>query len=209
MTTTPAYDLRAKWLDALLPHVPFDGWSQDVADKAADSAGLSEGEKALAAPRGVPDLIEHFFDEAETSARAALEKIDFDAMRVPEKVKAGVQAWLAALEPHRDAVRQVGLRAGLPWATVPAASRAWKVADMIWTEAGDTSEDYNKYSKRGLLAVVLPTIVFRWADSPDEVEMDAYISRQLKRASDTGRTAGKVLKPALEFFERLAQKPQN
>lgn len=206
MTTTPAFDLRAKWLVALLPDVPFDGWTDEAALKAADSAGLSAGEQALAAPHGVRDLIEHFFDTAEDVARAALVDTEFEAVRVPDKVKQGVLAWLSALEPHREAVRRAGLRAALPWATGPAVTRAWRVADMIWIAAGDTSEDYNKYSKRGLLAAVLPSIVFRWADSPDDSELDAYISQQLKRASDTGRATGKIAKPVLDLFQRLTQK---
>ncbi len=206
MTTTPAFDLRAKWLVALLPDVPFDGWTDEAALKAADSAGLSAGEQALAAPHGVRDLIEHFFDTAEDTARAALVNVEFDELPVPEKVKQGVLAWLAALDPHHEAVRRAGLRAALPWATGPAMSRAWHVADMIWIAAGDTSEDYNKYSKRGLLAAVLPSIVFRWADSPTDSELDSYISQQLKRASNTGRAAGKFVKPALDFFGRLSPK---
>ncbi len=206
MTTTPAYDLRAKWLVALLPEVAFDGWTDEATTKAADSIGLSAGERALAAPHGVADLIEHFFDDAEDAARETLKDLEMSQMRVPDKVKQGVLAWLSALDPHREAVRRAGLRAALPWATGPAASRAWRVADMIWTEAGDTSEDYNKYSKRGILAAVLPSIVFRWADSPEDSELDAYISRQLKRASNTGRAAGKLMKPALDAFSRLSSK---
>ena len=56
------------------------------------------------------------------------------------------------------AVRRAAARGFLPWGAGPALQRSWKVADMVWTAAGDTSEDYNRYSKRGLLAGVIPLV---------------------------------------------------
>lgn len=206
MSSTPTQQMRSKWLTALLPDVVFDGWSEAATDKAAIVAGLSDGEKALAAPRGVIDLIEAFFDDAQAVAKASLDEMDMIDMRVPEKVKAGVLAWLDALDPHREAVRRAGMRGLTPWGATPAASRTWSVADMIWTAAGDTAEDYNRYTKRGLLAAVLPDIVMRWVDRPEPEELETLIDKRLKQASGLGRNAGKVAGPILSAAERLFPK---
>lgn len=203
MTTPPSAILRRRWLDALLPEVAFEGWSEAAAETAALRAGLSAGEQALAAPRGVIDLLEAFFDDAEASARQMLEASDLSGLRVPEKVKRGVLAWLSALEPHREAVRRAASRGFLPWGAGPALQRSWKVADMVWTAAGDTASDYNRYSKRGLLAATLPTIVLHWADNPSSEDLESFIDRRLSQASGLGRTAGRFAKP---FLDRLPQK---
>ncbi|MBO6636417.1 MAG: hypothetical protein JJ937_18090, partial [Parvibaculum sp.] len=58
MSSTPSETLRFRWLDALLPDVPFDGWTEAAAAVAADRAGLTPGEQALAAPNGISDLID-------------------------------------------------------------------------------------------------------------------------------------------------------
>lgn len=203
MTTPPSALLRRRWLDALLPEVVFDGWSEVAASAAAAKAGLTPGEQALAAPRGVIDLMEGFFDEAEARARQVLAGEDMTALRVPEKVKRGVLAWLAELEPHREAVRRAAARGFLPWGAGPAMQRSWKVADMVWTAAGDTSQDYNRYSKRGLLASVLPAIVLHWADNPPPEDLEAFVERRLVHASGVGRTAARFVKPILD---RMPQK---
>lgn len=200
MTEAPSVILRRRWLAELLPDVAFEGWTQEAARLAAVRAGLSEGEQALAAPQGVVDLLEAFFDEAGAAAQAALAGEDLSAMRVPEKVKRGVLAWLTALEPNREAVRRAASRGFLPWGAGPALQRTWKVADMVWTAAGDTSEDYNRYSKRGLLAAVLPAIVLYWADNPAPEDLDGFIARRLANVSGIGQRAGRLVKPVLARF---------
>jgi ubiquinone biosynthesis protein COQ9 len=203
MTAPPSALLRQRWLDALLPEVAMDGWTETAAHEAAMRAGLSEGEQALAGPQGVIDLIEAFFDAAGGRAKAALDGADMTGLRVPDRVKRGVLAWLAALEPHQEAVRRAASRGFLPWGAGPAMQRTWTVADMIWTAAGDTATDYNRYSKRGLLASVLPGIVLYWVDRPDPEDLEAFIDRRLAQASGLGRTAGQVLRPLLD---RLPQR---
>ncbi|MFN3912387.1 COQ9 family protein [Hyphomonas sp.] len=202
MTEPPSALLRRRWLAELLPDVAFEGWTQSAASAAAGRAGLTEGEQALAAPQGVLDLINGFFDDAEAGARAALAGVEMETLRVPDRVKAGVLAWLDALEPNREAVRRAASRGFLPWGAGPALQRTWKVADMIWTAAGDQSEDYNRYSKRGLLAAVLPAIVLYWADHPAPEDLDAYITRRLADVSGIGQRAGRFVKPVLERFAK-------
>ena len=200
MTQTPSEVLRFRWLDAMLPDVPFDGWTEATAARAAKKAGLSEGEKALAAPNGVPDLIDAFFDRAGQAAREALADQDISALKTPARVKAGVLAWLAALEPNREAVRRAAVRGLLPWGAASAVQRTWRIADMVWDEAGDTSEDYNRYSKRGLLAAVIPPIITYWLDQPSDEQLDTYIDRRLSLASGIGRNLGRIAKPLLDVL---------
>jgi len=200
MTVTPSDKLRRRWLDSLLPEVPFDGWTEAAAARAASAAGLNEGERALAAPRGVVDLIDAFFEAAGQAAKADLAAQDLSGLRVPDKVKAGVLAWLQALAPHREAVRRAVARGMVPWSAGPALQRSWRVADFIWEAAGDTATDYNRYSKRGLLAAALPSIVMYWLDNPSDEDLAAYIDRRLAQASGMGRSAGRILGPLLDVI---------
>ena len=200
MNSTPSEVLRRKWLDALLPEVAFDGWTDAVAEKAAELAGLTQGEQALAAPNGIADLIDAFFDRAAETAKASLEETDMSGLRVPQKVKAGLLAWLDALEPDREAVRRAANRGFLPWQAGSALARTWKTADFVWEAAGDTSEDYNHYTKRGLLAAVVPSIVLYWLDNPPRADLEDRIDRRLAQASGLGRNFGRFAKPLLDLL---------
>jgi ubiquinone biosynthesis protein COQ9 len=200
MAEPPSDLLRRRWLTELLPEVAFEGWTEAAVSAAAVRAGLTQGEQALAAPQGVLNLIDAFFDAAEAAARAELASADLTGLRVPDKVKRSVIAWLDALAPNREAARRAASRGFLPWGAGPALQRTWKVADMIWTAAGDQSDDYNWYSKRALLAGVLPAIVLYWADNPAPEDLDGFISRRLANASGIGQRAGRIVKPVLDRF---------
>lgn len=204
--TSPSQTLRARWLDALLPAIPFDGWTEAAAKTAAHVAGITQGEQALAAPRGLPDLVDAFFDTVENEANQALLTSDLSNMGVREQVAHGVKLWLAALTPNKEAARRAAMRGFLPWVLGDTMQRTYSVADMIWTGIGDTSIDYNKYSKRGLLASTLPLIFMRWLDEEDDAQLEAYIMRRLTGAMTLGQTAGKVAAPFLDLFKK-AQNP--
>ncbi len=192
--------LREKWLRHLLPLVGEAGWTQAAAERAADAAGLDAGERALAAPLGIRDLLRAFFDQAEADTAERLADADLAALRVHERVGLGVRTWLDALEPHREAVARASARGFVPWGTADAAARTWSVADTIWTGIGDTSEDYNHYSKRALLASTLPPIVLYWLRAPDPDALDAFIMARLRGAMRLGQMGGRILGPLLDRF---------
>ena len=199
----PSIRLQDKWLEALLPHVPDTGWTDQAAQTAMCEAGISSDEAALAAPGGVGDLVERFFDRAEEGMLAKLEEEDLSTLRTHEKVAAGIKAWLGALEPHREAVKRASARGFLPWNARDAAQRTWKTADAIWTAAGDTATDYNRETKRGLLSAVLPPIVLYWQNEPDDADLAAFIAKRLENAMTFGKWGSKIAKPGLELLDRL------
>jgi len=195
---SPSEDLREKWLEHLLPLVESTGWTADAARKAADAAGLDPGEQALAAPMGLRDLLRAFFDRAEAETRAQLEHADLAPLKVHERVALGVRTWLDVLAPHRRAVARASARGFMPWGTSDAAARAWSVANTIWTGIGDTSDDYNYYSKRALLASTIAPIVLFWLREPDDAALDAFVMARLKGAMRFGQFGARLFGPLLD-----------
>lgn len=206
MTEIPSIKVKDVWLDSLLPEVAFDGWSEAVATKAAGNAGLGADEQALGAPSGVIDLIDHFFDKAEDTARQRLVDMDFSDLSVRDKVTTGTLEWLRALEDNKEAVRRAMSWGVLPWRFEQPIGRLGKVADMIWTSAGDTSKDYNRYTKRGLLALTLPSIIIHWLDHDDPVELKEFVERQINRASGFGRRSAEFPKRVWECLSSFGER---
>lgn len=199
---SPRERLLERWLDALLPQVADHGWTPTSLESAGDAAGLSRDEQAFAAPAGVDDLIEAFLTRGDRSMLAALSGADVSALKIRERVALGVMSWLDAFEDEKPAFRRAVARGVQPWNAGRAGARTWRLADAVWDGAGDTATDYNRYTKRGLLAAVLPTVTLYWLQSDSREATEAFLMRRLTGAMRFGQVAGSVIKPVLNTFSR-------
>ncbi|MEL6858744.1 MAG: COQ9 family protein [Pseudomonadota bacterium] len=200
---TPSEKLRDRWLDAMLPLAATRGWNTVTAKQAAREAEVSTDEQALAAPNGVNDLIDHFFDRAVNETLVQLAQSDLSALRTHERVAMGLKTWLEKLTPHKAAVGKAAAQGLLPWAAGAATRRIWRIADAIWEAAGDTATDYNRQTKRALLSAVIPPIVLYWLDHEDPEKVDAFIARRLSGAMKIGQFGGRVIGPILDLASRV------
>ena len=206
MSEIPSVKIREAWLSSMLPEVAFNGWMDSVATESAQKAGLDADQQALGAPSGVIDLIDHFFERAEMLAKRRLQEIDLSELSVRDKVTTGTLEWLRALENDKEAVRRAISWGALPWRLSQPLQRLWQVSDMIWKEAGDQSTDYNQYTKRGLLAMALPSIVLHWLEHDDPEELREFVNRQINRASTFGRRSSEIPRRIRECISSFGKK---
>ena len=173
---------RRAILEAALPHVPFDGWSQATLEAGARDAGLGEGEALRAFPGGPVEAIAFWSTDADRAMVAALEAMDLDAMRTRERIAAAIRQRLAAVAPHREALRRALGVLAMPHNAPRAAELTWRTVDAIWRVAGDRSTDWNFYSKRGLLAGVYGATMLRFLEDRSEgaAESWAFLDRRIE-----------------------------
>ena len=168
-------------LRALLPDVPFDGWSRHGMIAAAKRIGLSEAETRALFRTGPRDLIAAFSRWADRQMLARLDHMDLAGMKTHERVGAAVMARIEAMALHREAVRRALAILAVPYNTPLAARLIYETVDTIWRAAGDESVDFNFYTKRGLLAGVYAATTLYWLDdrSPGAAETEAFLERRL------------------------------
>ena len=170
---------RAALLRAMLPHVPFDGWSDRAFARAAREAEVTLAEARAAAPRGALDLAVEWHRQGDRAMLRTMRAADLTAMKMRERIAFALRARMRAL-PEREALRRSASLFALPGNAGLGARLLWETADAIWTALGDTSRDGNWYSKRATLAAVLASVVlFRLGDSPDLRRTNAFIDRRI------------------------------
>jgi len=200
--------IRETLLLATLPHVPFDGWSNAALRVGAEDAGLSPAEALNAFPAGPAEALALFSDWADRQMLARLDQLDLGAMKVRDKVAAGVRLRLEVLEPHKEAVRRGLAVLALP----PNAGQGLKglhgTVDAVWTMAGDRATDYNYYTKRLLLAGVLSSTTLFWLNDRSEGHAAtwAFLERRIDEVLKVGGRLGKTMKGLLDLPDRLMPK---
>jgi rpsU-divergently transcribed protein len=139
---------------ALLPNVPFDGWTRGAMRAAATRAGIDLTEFPPLFPRGPRDAAAWFSDWADRQTVAELKRRRIGTLKIRARIATGVLTRLAILLPHREAVRRALSLLATPANLPLAAKLLYGTVDTIWHAAGDRSTDFNFYTKRGLLAGV-------------------------------------------------------
>ena len=173
-------------LEAMLPHVAFDGWSAAALAAGARTLGLAPDEAGLVFPGGADAARRWFDDWADRRMIERLHGMDLSALRSHQRVAAALKARLAALGPYREAVRLALASRFSPFGAAQAAQAVYRTVDAIWWEVGDASTDFSFYTKRGILAAIHASAVLYWLvdTSEDGTDTESYIDR---RIADAGR----------------------
>lgn len=192
--TTNYHDLKTKILLSVLADVPFDGWTDELFLRAAKKTKLKEDVIRDAFPDGVTGLIQSFSCWANAETEKALAKKKLANMRVRDKVTLGVRTRLEILEPHKEAFGQALSYMARPPRSLYLPKMVWATADMIWTIAGDTATDYNKYTKRFLLSGVLSATAIYWLKdkSKGHEKTWGFLDQRIENVLTIGKTIGRI-----------------
>ncbi|QHQ33777.1 COQ9 family protein [Algicella marina] len=175
-------EVRAKVLEAALPLVVFDGWSDHTLAEAVRDSGAEPGISRLAFPRGGVDLALAFHarGDAEMSERLAQE--DLSHLRYSERVARAIEMRLEQVAQHKEAVRRGAALFALPVYAADGGRAVWQTADTIWKGLGDSSDDYNWYTKRLTLSAVYSSVVLYWLgdESEDGQATRDFIQRRIE-----------------------------
>ncbi|HTZ79228.1 MAG TPA: COQ9 family protein [Stellaceae bacterium] len=168
-------------LRALLPDVPFDGWTAAAMRKAAEQAGIDPAEAASLFPGGPRDAVAWFSRWADRETLAALDPAGLQSMKTGARIATAVRTRLGILTPHREAVRRALALLAAPQNLILGARLLYDTVDAIWYAAGDTATDFNFYTKRGLLAGVYGATTLYWLDDRSEGQADtnSFLERRL------------------------------
>ncbi len=187
----------------------FDGWTMPVLKKTAHEIDLSPHHVKEAFPKGVSDAICCYARLMDQKMLSQLEKeaVDKDDLSIRGRIARALEQRFKAIEPFKEVERQaVGVMMH-PKYVAKGSRSAWKTADAIWTWAGDTSDDYNHYTKRLLLSsvVVKSTLFYLQDESADFVDTKEFVRRQLDQIVERGKMISKA-KPVMNGLWRFAQR---
>jgi ubiquinone biosynthesis protein COQ9 len=194
---------REAVLAAALPHAAFDGFTDSVLQKAAMEAGVKDVARLF--ENGPISLVEFYSTWADAQMEAKLAATDLKAMKIRQRIAAAVKARLSVLAPHKEAARRAAALLSLPMHAALGAKLVYRTVDAMWRAAGDTSTDFNFYTKRGILAGVYGSTAMRWFNDTgeDEKATDEFLAARIENVMQFEKFKAKA-KEALSNFPAFA-----
>jgi len=179
---------RDRLIEALLPDVPFDGWTQAALRVAAQRCDIAESEAQALFPGGPPDLVAGFSRWADRRMLDRLERAALENFGTTARIRLAVLTRFDIVVPHREAVRASLAVLAMPPHAAFAARLVYETVDGIWYAAGDKAADFSFYTKRATLAALYGPAVLYWLDDRSEgfTDTERFVDRRL---DDLGRVA--------------------
>lgn len=159
---------RARLVEAILPHVPFDGWTDAALKAGAADAGIDLSRAINAFPGGMAEVLAENHRRADQRMIDSLALEDVAAMKIRDRITRAVRLRLTLAEGQREAIR-AGLSFLLLPENAPLGPRLlYGTVDAIWFAIGDRSTDFSFYTKRALLAAVYSATLLYWLNDKSE-----------------------------------------
>jgi len=180
-TPSPLEQLRRRLALAVGENAVFDGWTRQAVDTAAEQLGVDPVQARLAMPKSQAEMIDTYIQEVDRALEAYFTPERLAKLKIREKIRALVWRRLEIMGPAREAVRRGLAILAMPQ-NVPLALRmSWRTSDLMWRLAGDTSTDFNHYTKRMTLGAVYCSTLLSWLNDQSEgwMETGSFLDRRI------------------------------
>jgi len=179
---SPLQKIRERLALAVGENAVFDGWTKAAIESAAGRHGVDSAQARLAFPKTQAGMIDAYIEAVDRAMAGRLPPEKLQGMKIREKIRSLIWTRLEIMAPAREAVRRALAILALPQ-NLPLAMRiGWRTADLMWRLAGDTSTDYNHYTKRITLGAVYASTLLVWLDDESEGwrETSAFLDRRIE-----------------------------
>jgi ubiquinone biosynthesis protein COQ9 len=178
---SPLERLRRKLALAVGENAVFDGWSEAAVDSAARQLGIDRAQARLAMPKSQRGMIDLYIREVDRALEAWATPERLDKLKIREKIRTLVWRRLEIMGPAREAVRRALAILAMPQNVALGLGAGWRTADLMWRLAGDTSTDFNHYTKRMTLGAVYGSTLLAWLEDQSEGWTDtaAFLDRRI------------------------------
>jgi ubiquinone biosynthesis protein COQ9 len=177
----PDAPLRDRLADDVAAEAAFDGWSRSALSAAARQLDLPAGEADRLFPGGPVQVLTFVSERADQRMVEDMEKEGVANLKIRDRIKNAVRIRLERHAGEREAARRALALLALPFHAGLALKLLYRTVDAMWYAAGDTSTDFNFYTKRATLAGVYSSTLLYWLNdrSPGSEATWGFLDRRI------------------------------
>jgi ubiquinone biosynthesis protein COQ9 len=193
--------VRRQLAPFLAKEASVHGWSMSAVLRAAETVKIDADLAARAFAEGPRVMLRAWFDHVDAEVAAKLPAKTLATLKIRQRITQLIEARLEVLEPNREALRSALELLARPSMLRERGARLWSAADHVWRLAGDTSTDYNHYTKRGLVSAIYAATLRVFIDdtAPNFSKTRAFLSRRVDNVMQIEKLKMKLRTVARSF----------
>ena len=173
-------------------------WNKNLYKEIETKCNFPQNYHYILFPGGGSQIIEEF-ESWQDQKMLELLLTEDQNLKIREKIAKALEIRIMGIVPKAAILKQNALFL-IPGNILSGAKCYSKTCDLIWRYAGDKSEDFNYYSKRGLLLCVYTSsrLFYLSDNSKDFIKTKEFIATSLERIINIAKIKDKIKLPSVE-----------
>ena len=160
-----------------------NGWSNNIFKDISKKMNLNYFEIRALFPEGYVTLLNMYLNEINQKMVKESKNIDLIRLRVHERVKELIILRLKIMSKDKRLLSKTFSYLMLPSNYKLASMNLFKTVDEIWYLTGDTSSDFNYYTKRLILSKVYTFTLIHFMNNANIEDTIVILNKQLAKVS--------------------------
>ena len=184
------------------------GLTKNSLENISKRYDLDINETELLFPEGNIDLIKFTLEQLNKELEEYCRKIDLIRLPVHKRIRKILLSKIFLMNNNKLFYRSIFFNLLIPKKKFSLSSQLYNSVDQIWFIAGDSSTDFNFYTKRLILSVIYSRIMLFFFNNNNQQELEDILDESLQRVSKIPEIKSK-LKIFKEYFPKVAKFVKN
>ena len=177
------FNKRLDFLNYAKKHIANNGLKQNSFKDVSNKYKLDLNETELLFPEGNVDLIKFALDKLNSDLEVYCKKIDLIRLPTHKRIKKILLSKIFLMNKEKLFYKTIFLNLLIPKRYFSLPKQLYKSVDQIWFISGDSSVDFNFYTKRLILSGIYSRIMLFFFNNDDQVGLEKILDEDLKRVS--------------------------
>ena len=169
-----------------------EGLNLNTFETIALKHNLNINEINLLFPDGNKDLLEYSLNQLNIELKEYCKSIDLIRLPLHKRIRKILLSKIEIMNKEKNFYKKIFLKSLLPTKTIFLSKQLYKSIDQIWYLAGDTSVDFNFYTKRLILAGIYSRVVLFFFNNNNQNELENLLDLNLKRVAKIPELKSKI-----------------
>ena len=170
--------------------------------------GLNADETDLLFPQGNIDLIKFALEQLNNDLEVYCRQIDLIRLPIHKRIRKVLLSKISIMNKDKLFYRSIFINLLVPKKNFSLSSQLYNSVDQLWFIAGDSSTDFNFYTKRLILSGIYSRVMLFFFNNNNQEELENILDESLKRVSKIPEIKSK-LKIFKEYLPKIANFVKN
>jgi len=160
-----------------------DGLTSNTFKNISKKYDLNIDEMNLLFPDGKNDFLQFVLEQLNIDLENYCKKLDLIRLPVHKRIRKILLSKIYIMDKEKKFYKKIFLNLLIPKKNFSLPIKLYKSVDQIWFIAGDTSVDFNFYTKRLILAGIYSRVIFFFFNNNNQTLLEDLLDSSLKRVS--------------------------